>query len=282
LSNWITYWSHIPSSHRSLILVCGLLLFWLLEGSIPLWKTQYPRYKHAGVNLFFTLTTILVNFAFAFAIVRYSLYAEEHQKGLLYLVNMPTWLFVIAGLMLMDLISAWLIHWIEHRTRFLWKFHTIHHIDQHVDVTTANRHHPVESVFRAIFTLLAVIVSGAPIWLVMLYQSLSVVFSQFNHANISLSHRFDRVLSWIIISPDMHKVHHHYQQPFTDSNYGNIFSLWDRLFGTFLYLRPQDIVYGLDTHMPEGEKDRISNLLEVPFQPYRSRSDIGSPSLKPE
>jgi sterol desaturase/sphingolipid hydroxylase (fatty acid hydroxylase superfamily) len=282
LSNWITYWSHIPSSHRSLILVCGLLLFWLLEGSIPLWRTQYPRYKHAGVNLFFTLTTILVNFAFAFAIVRYSLYAEEHEKGLLYLVKMPVWLFILTGLMLLDLISAWLIHWIEHQTRWLWKFHTIHHIDQHVDVTTANRHHPVESLFRAIFTLLAVIISGAPIWIVMLYQSLSVLFSQFNHANIQLPRWLDTVLSWVIISPDMHKVHHHYKQPYTDSNYGNIFSLWDRVFGTFTYLNPGEIVYGLDTHMPEGEKDHIPNLLEVPFQPYRSRLESVGQSLKAE
>lgn len=282
MSNWITYWSHIPSSHRSLILVCGLLLFWLLEGSIPQWRTQYPRWKHAGVNLFFTFTTIVVNFAFAFAIVHYSLYAEEHQKGLLYLVKMPTWLFVLAGLMLLDLISAWLIHWIEHRTKWLWKFHTIHHIDQHVDVTTANRHHPVESLFRAIFTLLAVIISGAPIWVVMLYQSLSVLFSQFNHANIQLPRWLDQALSWVIISPDMHKVHHHYKQPYTDSNYGNIFSFWDRTFGTLTYLNPTEIVYGLDTHMPEGERDHITNLLEVPFQPYRSRLDIPDQSLKPE
>ncbi len=282
MSNWITYWSHIPSSHRSLILVCGLLLFWLLEGSIPLWRTQYPRWKHAGVNLFFTLTTIVVNFVFAVAIVRYSLYAEEHQKGLLYLVKMPVWLFVLAGLLLLDLISAWLIHWIEHRTKWLWIFHTIHHIDQHVDVTTANRHHPVESLFRAIFTLLAVTVSGAPIWIVMIYQSLSVLFAQFNHANIQLPRWLDQALSWVIISPDMHKVHHHYKQPYTDSNYGNIFSFWDRTFGTFTYLNPNEIVYGLDTHMPEGERDHITNLLEVPFQPYRTRLEGPDPSLKPE
>jgi sterol desaturase/sphingolipid hydroxylase (fatty acid hydroxylase superfamily) len=219
----------------------------------------------------------VINFAFAFAIVATGEWASAHHFGLLYIVHLPTWAFVLAGLLLLDLISAWLIHWIEHRTRWMWQFHTIHHIDRNVDVTTANRHHPVESIFRAAFTLLAVFVTGVPIWVLMLYQSFSVLFSQFNHANIRLPHALDRALSFVIVSPDMHKVHHHFTRPYTDSNYGNIFSLWDRLFGTFLYLPPSSLRYGLDTHM--SEKDSIGVLLGVPFQPYRARpSSSGSPA----
>ena len=121
----------------------------------------------------------------------------------------------------------------EHKIKVLWRFHLIHHTDAHVDTTTANRHHPGESVIRFVFTTLAVLVVGAPMWMVMLYQSMSVVLSQFNHANIGLPGWLDRGLSWFIVTPDMHHVHHHYIQPYTDSNYGNIFAFWDRLFGTF-------------------------------------------------
>ncbi len=122
----------------------------------------------------------------------------------------------------------------------------IHRSDTYVDTTTANRHHPGESVFRAVFTLLAVWILGAPIWLVMMYQSISVVLSQFNHANISLPEKVDKVISWIIVSPNMHKIHHHYMQPETDSNYGNIFSIWDRLFGTYREMDLKKLKYGLD------------------------------------
>ena len=85
---------------------------------------------------------------------------------------------------------------------------------------------------RFVFTFIGIFVSGAPIGLVLMYQSLSVIASQFNHANIQISNKVDKLLSYIIVSPNMHKVHHHFELPYTDSNYGNIFSIWDRLFGT--------------------------------------------------
>src|SRR5690606_4243556 len=141
--------------------------------------------------------------------------------------------------------------------------------DHHVDTTTANRHHPLESLIRYVFTLAGVLIVGAPIGVIMLYQSLSVVFSQFNHANIRLPKGVDQALRWLIVSPDMHKVHHHYQLPFTDSNYGNIFSLWDRLFGTYLAMDVKDIVYGVDTFPDERENSSINGLLRQPFRGYR-------------
>lgn len=238
----------------------------------------YRRWQHAGVNLFFTLTTLVVNFGFAYLIIQTCFWTADHHFGLLYLVNLPPWLFLLLGLMLLDLVGAWLVHWVEHQVKWMWRFHIIHHTDQHVDATTANRHHPGESVLRAVFTLLAVALTGAPVWILMLYQSASVLFAQFNHANIRLAPGFDRALSWVIVSPDMHKVHHHFERPYTDSNYGNIFSLWDRLFGTFRRRPAAGLRYGLDTHMSEGERDGIGNLLGVPFQAYRARPGSADPA----
>lgn len=169
-------------------------------------------------------------------------------------------------MLLLDLIGAYLAHYVEHKVKFLWRFHLIHHSDTWVDTTTANRHHPGESVVRFIFTTLAVLIVGAPMWLVFLYQSLSVVLSQFNHANISLPVSIDRWLSYVIVSPDMHKVHHHYELPHTDSNYGNIFSVWDRIFRTFSTLKREKIVYGIDTHMEIEKNNSIGSLLKIPFQ----------------
>jgi len=277
----ITFFEHIPSTYRAAILVGGLVLFWTFESILPLFQTCYNKWCHAGLNLFFTFTTIVINFVFALLILKTSDWAVAQQFGLLHLTQMPLWLFMITGLLLLDLIGAYWIHWIQHKVKWMWKFHLIHHADTYVDTTTANRHHPGESVFRAVFTLLAIFVTGAPMWLVMLYQSFSVVCSQFNHANISLPHWLDRSISWLIVSPNMHKVHHHYAQPLTDTNYGNIFSIWDRIFGTFASVKDTStLIYGVDTHMQPEENDQLRSLLRIPFQKYRP--PVGAESTKPE
>lgn len=266
----INYFSTIPPAHRSAILVGGIVLFWLLENGWPLFQFRYNKWKHAGINFFFTLTTILVNFPLAFLLVKSSDWCVKNDFGILqWLPEMPTWLYALVGLLLLDLIGAWLAHWVQHKTKWLWQFHIIHHSDQQIDTTTANRHHPGESIIRFIFTLLAVIISGAPMWLIFLYQSLSVVLSQFNHANIVLPTGVDNVLSSVIVTPNMHHIHHHFVQPYTDSNYGNIFSIWDRLFGTHRTMKQKDIVYGIDTHKDPEEVSKIGKLLQLPFQKYR-------------
>ncbi|MBV9989356.1 MAG: sterol desaturase family protein [Chitinophagaceae bacterium] len=264
LENIIHYFDHIPSLHRALILAGGITFFWLLEGVIPLFGFRYNKWKHASINIFFTITTIVVNFAFAVLIVKASDWMVLHRSGLLQWMSMPLWLFMIVGLLLMDLVGAYLIHYIEHKIKWMWKFHMVHHADTHVDTTTANRHHPGESVFRAVFALLGVIVLGAPMWLLMLYQSLSVVLTQFNHANIRLPLWLDNALSWFLVSPNMHKVHHHYVRPQTDTNYGNIFSVWDRLFGTYDHTPVDQLRYGLDV-LDDSTDQRLSYQLGVPF-----------------
>jgi sterol desaturase/sphingolipid hydroxylase (fatty acid hydroxylase superfamily) len=271
MSTIVDYFSTIPSSHRALILAGGIAVFWILESAVPLVRFEYRKWQHALVNFFFTATTIVVNFALAFLLLLASEWAIANEIGVLFLApGLSLVLQTLIGLLLLDLISAWFAHWVQHKTPPLWKLHLIHHSDTHVDTTSANRHHPGESVVRFAFTALAVVIVGAPLWMVFLYQALSVVLSQFNHANISLPPRLDRAISWVIVSPDMHKVHHHYVLPYTDSNYGNIFSVWDRLFGTFQTLDRSKLVYGVDTHMAPAEHATVGALLTMPFRPKPS------------
>ena len=122
---------------------------------------------------------------------------------------------------------------------------------------------------RFVFTLIGVWIIGAPIGIVMLYQSISLVATQFTHANISLPKKLDKWISYVLVSPDMHKIHHHYVLPYTDSNYGNIFSVWDRLLGTFKAMDREKLVYGVDVFPDEKNNSRISSLLIQPFQPYQ-------------
>jgi len=194
LDSIISYFAEIPSSHRTLILVGGLTIFSLIESAVPLMSLDYKRWKHAGINIFFTLTTIIVNFFLAFILVKSSDWAVANDFGILQWLSIPIWLQLVLGLLLLDLIGAYTAHWVEHHVTWMWKFHVIHHTDQHVDTTTANRHHPGESVIRFVFTIIAAVVVGAPMWLVFLYQSMSVVLSQFNHANIILPEWVDKLL----------------------------------------------------------------------------------------
>lgn len=267
----INYFSTIPSSHRALILAGGIAFFWLVETAVPLFKFSYNKWQHAGINIFFTVTTMIVNFCLALILLKAADWATESHFGILnWLPEFNIWVYTILGLLLLDLIGAYLIHLIEHKVKFLWRFHLIHHTDTWIDTTSANRHHPGESVLRFIFTTLGVLIVGSPMWMVFLYQTLSVVATQFSHANITLPKKLDKFLSYVIVSPDMHKVHHHYVLPYTDSNYGNIFSVWDRLFGTFKTLDREKLVYGVDTHMKPEENNKLTNLLAIPFQKRRS------------
>jgi len=271
------YFETIPSLHRSLILVGGLTLFWVVEGSLPLMKFNYKKWKHALPNLFFTGTTIIINFLLAFLLLSTSDWVISNEFGLLHwLPEMPLWLEVTLGLMLLDLVGAYLAHWTEHKVKPLWMIHLVHHSDHKVDTTTANRHHPLESFIRFGFTLFGVFIIGSNMGIVMLYQSLSLVLTQFNHANIKLPKKLDLFLSYFIVSPDMHKTHHHHRLPYTDANFGNIFSFWDRLFGTYLPFDREKLVYGVDVFFDEEANGKIKTLLKQPFQTY------SKPTLAPE
>jgi len=269
LETIITYFETIPSSHRSIILVGGLTFFWLLESGLPLFKFKYKKWKHAIPNLFFTLTTIIINFSLAFSLLGTADWVKANNFGIInWLPAMPLWLYALLGVLLLDFFGAYLAHFVEHKVKPLWMIHLVHHTDHKVDTTTANRHHPIESVIRFAFTLLGVFVAGTPIALVFLYQSLSLVFTQLTHANIKMPKKLDKALSYIIVSPDMHKTHHHYRLPYTDSNYGNIFSIWDRIFGTYMYLNREDLIYGVDVFPDEKKNSSIKELLKQPFQNY--------------
>jgi sterol desaturase/sphingolipid hydroxylase (fatty acid hydroxylase superfamily) len=272
LEQVVDYFKTIPSSHRSAILAGGIAFFWIIESAVPLFRFQYNKWSHAAINIFFTLTTIVINFVLAFLVLNPMInWVEASGFGLLnWLPAMPLWLYTIEGLLLLDLVGAWFVHWTEHKVKWMWRFHLIHHTDTTVDTTSANRHHPGESVFRFIFTSAGAILVGTPMWLIFMYQAFSVLLSQFNHANIVIPKWLDNVISWVIVSPDMHKVHHHYVLPYTDSNYGNIFSIWDRLFGTYMTLDRDKLVYGIDTHYTPEEHSKMNNLLTIPFKEYRN------------
>ena len=275
MESLLNYFETIPSQHRAIIVIGGLTFFWLLEGGLPLFKFKYNKWRHAAPNIFFTITTIIINFALAFLLLKSADYVMANDIGILnWLPELPIWLYIVIGILLMDFVGAYVPHFIEHKVKPLWMIHLVHHTDHKVDTTTANRHHPLESVIRYSFTLIGVFIIGSPIGIILLYQSMSIIATQFSHANIKLPRKVDHALSYFLVSPDMHKVHHHYVLPYTDSNYGNIFSIWDRLLGTYMELDRDKLVYGVDVFPDEVENGNVWSLLKQPFQKYQKPTII--------
>lgn len=249
------------------ILVGGLLLFWIMEGAIPLLPLRYKKNKirHAGVNFFFTLLHLVIHTFLAIFIVKLSDWCASQGFGLVYWFNAGVLLTIIIGVLALDF-SGWLVHLVMHKIPLLWRFHLIHHSDTNVDVTTGLRHHPGDSLLRGLFFILLIFISGAPMYSVMIYQTLVVLSTAFTHANINMPRQLDKALSYIIVSPNMHKVHHHWKQPYTDSNYGAVFSFWDRWLGTFMKLDTSQIRYGLDRYYADEKDEDLVSLLKKPFQ----------------
>lgn len=253
---------------RMAILVGGLLFFWILEGAIPVFSLRYRTTKlnHAAVNFAFTVIHLIIHSLLAIFIVRLSDWCQSHSFGIVHWTKANIGWSVLIGVLALDF-SSWWVHWVMHRQPLLWRFHLIHHSDSKVDVTTGLRHHPGDSLLRGVFFILFIFISGAPMYAVMIYQTLVVAFTAFTHANISLPVAIDKWLSYLLISPNMHKVHHHRLQPYTDTNYGAVFSIWDRLLGTFSHLPMQDIRYGIDRYYPAEKDEDLGTLLKKPFLP---------------
>jgi sterol desaturase/sphingolipid hydroxylase (fatty acid hydroxylase superfamily) len=253
---------------RMALIVGGLLVFWIIEGAIPLFQLSYKKTKtrHAAVNFAFTAMHLIIHTFLAIIIVLLADWCKTNQFGLVYWLNASVAGTLLISFMALDLFGGWLVHITEHKLYLLWRFHIVHHADNNVDVTTGLRHHPVESVLRGLFFFAGILVSGSPIYAVMIYQTAVVLFTAFTHANIHLPNWLDRSMSYILVSPNMHKVHHHWQQPYTDSNYGAVLSIWDRLFGTYKKLDPKEIRYGLDRYYPNEQDENFFMLLKKPFQ----------------
>jgi sterol desaturase/sphingolipid hydroxylase (fatty acid hydroxylase superfamily) len=253
---------------RLAIIVGGLLVLWFIEGAIPLLEMNYKKNKirHASVNIGFTVIHIIIHTGFGVLIVLLSDWAKKDHWGLVYWLNASVLGTIIISALVLDFFGGWLSHIAQHKVPLFWRMHIIHHADNNVDVTTGLRHHPLESIWRGVFFLIAIFICGAPMYAVMIYQTLLTVFVAFTHANINLPRWLDHVLSYVLVSPNMHKVHHHWKQPYTDSNYGAVFSIWDRLLGTYKELDPSKIKYGLDRYYSNENDEDFVKLMKKPFK----------------
>ncbi|MBV9925537.1 MAG: sterol desaturase family protein [Acidobacteria bacterium] len=171
---------------------------------------------------------------------------------------------LVFGVAALDFFGYW-AHRMLHQSWLGWQFHRVHHSEAAVDVTTAFRQHPGETVWRMLWQLGAVVLFGLPLWVVAVYLTLSGLNAQLEHANIKLVDRLDGLLRLIVVTPNMHKAHHSRIQKETDTNYSNIFSFWDRLCGTYTpRIDFGELRYGLDG-FDDPHRQSLRGLLTMPF-----------------
>ena len=191
--------------------------------------------------------------------------AEVHRIGLLQWIPGPGWGKAVLAIVVFDLWTyCW--HRMNHRVRFLWRFHRVHHSDGRMDVTTANRFHIGEIALSSLLRIPIILVLGAPLWHLALYELLMFPVVQFHHANVALPKRLDGLMSFLIVTPAMHKVHHSRHRPETDSNYTAFLSLWDRLFHSFRDRPdPENIRFGLESRAA-ADADTLWGMMKAPAE----------------
>lgn len=210
-----------------------LVLMALWEVAAPKRRREIPRVIRWTNNLaLVVLDTVILRLSFPILAVGLAVYAEDRGWGLLNAVEMPVWLAIVVSLLVLDL-AIYLQHVMFHAVPGLWRLHRMHHADLEFDTTTGLRFHPVEILLSMVVKLAVVAALGPPAVAVLLFEVVLNATSLFNHANVHLPRAIDRVLRWIVVTPDMHRVHHSVIPAETNSNFGFNLPWWDRLLGTY-------------------------------------------------
>lgn len=264
MENFIAVFESLPSHYKLGWIILCLSVTWIIEFGAPLRRLKYNKWRHASRNLIFLAASIVINFLFGLATVGVFFWLDQNQFGVFNFVNFNPWLELLLAVMVLDFVAQWIAHYLLHKVSWMWKFHLVHHSDTKVDATTGTRHHPGDYFIREIFSLLTVILFGIPLSFYIFYRILTIFFTYFTHANICLPGWLDKCLSIVFVTPNMHKFHHHFERPWTDSNFGNIFSLWDRAFGTLVYDNPKKVRYGVDV-LEDELSENIMYQLKIPF-----------------
>ncbi|HEX7063241.1 MAG TPA: sterol desaturase family protein, partial [Woeseiaceae bacterium] len=211
--------------------VLSVMALW--EAVAPRRPQRYRRRQRWPHNLLLVaLDTLAVRLIFPLAAVGAALIATEHGWGLLNALTLPPWLALPVAVLALDFV-IYLQHRLFHAVPWLWRLHRVHHADLEFDVTTGVRFHPLEILLSMGIKLAAVVALGAPALAVLIFEVLLNATSLFNHGNVRLPERLDRVLRLFLVTPDMHRVHHSIVRRETDSNFGFNLPWWDRLLGTY-------------------------------------------------
>lgn len=225
------------------------------------------RWRHRAFNLSLLVAVLPAQILMSALTALASVWVVGHGWGLVALVpHHMAWIGVALLLLGLDL-GEYTYHRCMHRFPLLWRFHQVHHCDHALDASTTLREHPGETVVRNSFGILWVVLLGVPLQVLALRQLAMTVSNLCAHSDLTLPPQVERAIGWLLITPNQHRVHHHHKLPYTDSNFGDILSIWDRLLGTRRVLSRDQVCVGLDTQPQVNAQTSLTELLRLPFAP---------------
>ncbi|MBK6978339.1 MAG: sterol desaturase family protein [Cytophagaceae bacterium] len=225
------------------------------------------KFKNIRTNLMFILPGFVFQNILGLVFVKVLIWENLNHFGLLSYFNMhSTTQQLMISFIVLDFFY-WLYHFLMHKYSVVWRFHAVHHSDKVLNVSTSLREHPVETTIRLSHYMLITWLLGPMVWLISLHQFVQILSKIIIHSNWRLPDNIDKYLSYLILTPNMHHVHHHEKQPYTDSNFGDLFSIWDRAFGTFQFLPKEKVIFGLDVEIFKENPQtlRFKELIKLPF-----------------
>jgi sterol desaturase/sphingolipid hydroxylase (fatty acid hydroxylase superfamily) len=236
----------------------------LIETAVPMFVARPCARGRRGANLGLTALSFLSNWLLASVAAMAAV--SLRPTGLLARLGWPMGLDIVAGIVVLDFSIGYLSHRTMHAWPAMWRFHRVHHSDAFVDVTTTYRTHPVETAWRFLFGIIPIWILGIPAPAVVIQRLLQAANGVIEHGNIRLWPPLDRALSWVWVTPNVHKIHHSREMSETNSNYANLLTIYDRLLGTYTpSTRAESVVYGLDN--AEGMSTASCPVLvAMPFQ----------------
>ncbi|GAB4034227.1 sterol desaturase family protein [Spirosoma gilvum] len=257
--------------------IIGLLAFYYcLEQLLNTPFTFSNRPKHLLHNMLFQAVVFPISLLYAIVQVACITWLVDHQVGLLHWVYLPFWPKLLLGVALFDMTTYW-FHRMGHVSPLLWRLHRVHHSDTTMDASSTYRQHPIEPfLVFGVGNIVATAVFGLDLTMFGLYNVLLVPFLISQHINLKTPDWVDKTFGLVFMTPNLHKVHHEQDQFYTDSNYADIFILWDRLFGSYKYKSLSTIRLGL-SEFDEAEKQTFWYLMKSPFISIR-RIETNHPS----
>lgn len=213
------------------------------------------------------LNTVILRVMFPAAAIGMAALAESKGWGIFNYFQMPYWFAVLASVIILDA-AIYFQHVMVHAVPVLWRLHRVHHADLDIDVTTGSRFHPIEIILSMLIKFSVVLVLGAPIIAVFIFEVVLNATSMFNHANVHIPKNVDRIVRWFIVTPDMHRVHHSVEDDETNSNFGFNLPWWDRLFGTYRdqpRAGHQEMTIGIRTFRDTRHCAWLPGMLALPF-----------------
>lgn len=238
------------------------------------------RPQHLLNNILFQVVFFIANYFFATFQVFCIGWLNDNHIGLLHLAQLPFWAKLIIGVALFDMTSYW-FHRMAHKAPLLWRLHRVHHSDTTMDSSTFFRGHPLEILVFGNAAILAVALFGMDVLTFGMYILIFTLFAFLEHTNLTFPAWLDKTVGWVFVTPNFHKVHHEQDQYYTDSNFSDIFIIWDRLFGTFKYKPVTEMKYGL----AEFEEKKKQSFLYLMISPFKNITRVKSeelPKLKKE